>query len=99
MNPRTSFEQPFEILNDGAHGFRLGLYYVRPDHQIQQLEEAGFGVDVIYDGNGKSVFVEDEPAGSLSFLCDRTGNRVERPPTSAGQPDLETAPVRLMGNS
>jgi ubiquinone/menaquinone biosynthesis C-methylase UbiE len=36
-------KQPYAILNDGAHNFGLWTYYVRPDEQIRQLRDAGFG--------------------------------------------------------
>lgn len=60
------------ILRDGAEAFRLQLYYVRPDEQIQQLQQAGFSDIRIFSTDGHEVNLQELPCTkdrSLYFLC------------------------------
>lgn len=57
-------------LRDGTYRFKLLLYYVRPDHQVVQLREAGFRVVEAYDLDG--VAVDPKEPGTdpwLYYLC------------------------------
>jgi SAM-dependent methyltransferase len=44
LNPNwfELLNQPYAILNDGAHDWRLHTYYVDPRFQVKQLHDAGF---------------------------------------------------------
>jgi ubiquinone/menaquinone biosynthesis C-methylase UbiE len=44
------------IINDGAHRFRSRTYYVRPEEQIRQLSDLGFGDIRVFDlSEGKEL--------------------------------------------
>jgi ubiquinone/menaquinone biosynthesis C-methylase UbiE len=47
------------VIQDGAHNFQSRFYYVDPEHQLQQLGEAGFDVIAIYDLAGREVEADD----------------------------------------
>ena len=51
------------IINDGAHGFRLRTYYVRPSAQVRQLLDTGFR-DVKVIGCDGKVLTPDEADGA-----------------------------------
>jgi SAM-dependent methyltransferase len=43
------------IISDGELAFRTRFYYVLPEFQVKQLEEAGFEVVAVYDNSGKPI--------------------------------------------
>lgn len=61
------------IINDGAHGFRLKTFYIRPHDQIRQLQAAGFtDIEVLaLDGRRLQREPELNQAGDswLHYLC------------------------------
>jgi len=65
-------EQPYAIINDGAHDFRLLHYYIRPSEQVRQLSQyyrniRAFALD------GHEILSEQELAQAgdafLYYLC------------------------------
>lgn len=64
-------DQGWAMLNDGAHGFELRTHYTTVQHQLQELEDAGFRVLDILDLEGKSVDCGHPPADPwLHYLCE-----------------------------
>lgn len=66
----TMRRQGWTIVRDPAFGFSLDVYYIDPAQQVDQLREAGFSVEAIYNIPGDKV---DLPyAGRdpwLDYLC------------------------------
>lgn len=58
------------VLNDGAHGFKLATYYVMPEEQIRQLEQAGLDLVEAMNGAGERIDWR-APQGDhwLHYLC------------------------------
>lgn len=76
LNPNWRREREktdYLIINDGAHGFRLKTFYIRPPEQIRQLREAGFTDIEVITRDGRRLYHETElnQAGDswLHFLC------------------------------
>jgi SAM-dependent methyltransferase len=63
-------ERGWIVVPGMGHGFRVHDYYVDPEHQLEQLREAGFAVEAIYDVAGEEV---ELPHGGrdpwLDYLC------------------------------
>jgi ubiquinone/menaquinone biosynthesis C-methylase UbiE len=56
------------LVRDGALGFRIYLYYVRPSEQIAQLHSAGFSDVEIYGEDGRRIACEEaDQARDLSL--------------------------------
>ncbi len=62
--------QGWTVIRDVAHDFELQVYYVDPEHQIQQLREVGLEVVAIYDMRGEEIEVTQAGRDpSLHYLC------------------------------
>ncbi|HAZ09613.1 MAG TPA: class I SAM-dependent methyltransferase [Candidatus Omnitrophica bacterium] len=62
----------YAIINDGAHNFRLRLYYIKPEEQIRQLENLGFnniGIYSIFDGKKVDKDLDKLTDAWLYYLC------------------------------
>jgi SAM-dependent methyltransferase len=58
------------ILNDGAHGFALSTYYVMPQEQIRQLEDAGLELVEMMNKAGQRIdWRVPQPDRWLYYLC------------------------------
>jgi SAM-dependent methyltransferase len=58
------------ILNDGEHDFALATYYVMPQEQMRQLEEAGLELVEIMNTAGQQISRHDQqPDYWLYYLC------------------------------
>jgi SAM-dependent methyltransferase len=47
--------RPWAVVRDGAYAFKGELYYVRPDEQLRQLDEAGFAPPRVFGLDGREV--------------------------------------------
>lgn len=66
--PQELVRKPYELVRDGALGFRIYLYYVRPSEQIAQLHSAGFSDVEIYGVDGRRITCDEaDQAGDLSL--------------------------------
>lgn len=54
------------IINDGAHGFRLKTFYIRPQEQTRRLQDAGFTDIEVLGHDGRRLQRESE----LHQACD-----------------------------
>lgn len=45
----------YSIINDGTHRYRMMLYYIKPEEQIDQLFEIGFKDIKVYSLSGKEI--------------------------------------------
>jgi SAM-dependent methyltransferase len=67
-------QRGWTIVSGRAHDFQIDDYYVDPEYQVEQLREAGFGVEAIYDVAGRDVelpFRGRDPW--LDYLCRASG--------------------------
>ena len=61
---------PWAILITGDHNFKMKVYHVLPEFQVEQLKEAGFRVISVYDKDGGLVDpLNTNATGMLYFLC------------------------------
>lgn len=56
----------YAVINDGAHQFRLQIYYIKPDEQLMQLNEGFENIQVYSLTSGKRI----EREGGLSDIRD-----------------------------
>jgi len=62
------------FLNDGAHGFQLSTYYVMPEEQIRQIENAGLDlVDAMNSAGERIDWRVPQPDHWLYYLCRLAG--------------------------
>lgn len=47
--------QPYAMIRDGTHWFRLKTYYITPSEQVRQLGEMGFKNTKLYQLNGDEI--------------------------------------------
>jgi ubiquinone/menaquinone biosynthesis C-methylase UbiE len=52
---------PYMIINDGAHDFKLLTLYIKPEEQVKQLLEIGFGNVRIFGSDGREILPRDCP--------------------------------------
>jgi len=65
--------QPYAILTPPDHEYGLAAYYIKPEHQLEQLDDAGFDTLSVYDQFGEEVDPkETQHPGYLYFLCKPT---------------------------
>jgi SAM-dependent methyltransferase len=58
------------VIRDMAHDFQLRLYYIDPEHQLEQLREAGLEAVAVYDLEGREVRAREAGRdSSLHYLC------------------------------
>lgn len=71
---RAAKERGWALLRDEAHDFQGSWYYVLPEYQLTQLEEARFSVEEVYDVSGVPVDPR-APARNpwLHYLCTPLG--------------------------
>jgi SAM-dependent methyltransferase len=63
-------QRGWAILNDGEHGFALSTYYVMPQEQIRQIEEAGLELVETMNKSGEPIdWREPQPDQWLYYLC------------------------------
>ncbi len=63
-------KKSWAVLITGDHDFQMKVYHIKPDFQVQQLNEAGFDVVSVYDRDGKIIDPsKDNAKGMLYFLC------------------------------
>lgn len=55
MKPREERHGGYALLNDSAHQYSLLTYYVTPEEQARQLEQARFALLCAFDGNGREI--------------------------------------------
>ena len=62
--------RPYAILIHPDHRFRLKVYFIRPDYQLEQLSDAGFETLSVLDQHGREINPrKTQERGYLSFLC------------------------------
>lgn len=60
----------WEILITGDHNFKMKVYHIKPEYQVEQLKQAGFAVEQVYDRHGKSIDpLNTDSIGMTYFLC------------------------------
>lgn len=70
LDLRLAAERGWTIVPGRGHDFQVDDYYVDPEYQVEQLREAGFEVDAIFDVAGRDVTL---PHGGrdpwLDYFC------------------------------
>lgn len=76
-NPQKHLRRPYSIVNDGTNRFSLLTYYINPEAQIKQLNEAGFSnIRLFAVSNGEEI--KAAPSENtrnehwIYFLCEKT---------------------------
>lgn len=59
LDLETAWAQGWTIIRDGAHGFKMRIYYVDPMYQVEQLRDVGFEKIAVYDAAGREVDAKD----------------------------------------
>jgi SAM-dependent methyltransferase len=63
-------ENGWAIVRDPAFDFSLDVYYIDPERQVEQLRDAGFSVEAVYNMAGESVELPYSGADPwLDYLC------------------------------
>ena len=57
------------VLKTGDHDFKMDIFHVDPEFQVQELNRLGFRVDSIYDPKGRKVDPSTTNANWLYYLC------------------------------
>lgn len=69
---REIARQPHAFVADGVHEFRVKIYYVQPEEQLRQLEQAGFTGTRLIAETGETVPVSSprlKKDNWMHFLC------------------------------
>jgi hypothetical protein len=61
--------QKWATLKTGDHPFRLDVFHITPEYQIDQLKNAGLYVETVYDMGGTIVDHANSNAVCMYFLC------------------------------
>ena len=60
----------YAVLSPPDHQYQLRAYYIKPEYQLRQLDDAGFETLLVYDQFGHEVDARTtEHPGYLYFLC------------------------------
>ena len=63
-------EKSYSIVNDSSHNFRLMTYYIKKEHQINQLEDVGFSQVEMVAENGAFLSLEQDcHDGWIYYIC------------------------------
>jgi len=57
------------VLKTGDHDFKMDIFHVDPEFQIQELSRLGYQVDSIYDPKGRKADPATTNANWLYYLC------------------------------
>jgi len=69
---KNTEKEPYLLLNDGAHDFRLITHYIKPEEQVKHLTTLGFGNIRVFSLDGKEIMpanLTDAKDYWLYFLC------------------------------
>jgi ubiquinone/menaquinone biosynthesis C-methylase UbiE len=68
------WEKNFSIINDSSHNFKLMTYYIKKEHQLRQLEDAGFSQVEMVAENGAFISPEQDcHDGWIYYICRKVG--------------------------
>jgi SAM-dependent methyltransferase len=70
LDLQLASERGWIIVPGRGHDFQVDDYYIDPEHQVEQLREAGFAVDAIFDVAGRDVVLPFRGRDPwLDYLC------------------------------
>ncbi len=75
-SPEELEKMDYAIIKDGGHRFRIILYYIKPEKQIEQLTELGFANIKIFSlEDGKEVDISSDPSSVKDFWLHYSCNK------------------------
>lgn len=84
--PGSLMQRDWAVVNDGAACFRLRTYYVKPNHQLSQLEANGFSRFRIFGLDGREI-PEAEAFDCTEFYLHYLARKGDDRASGAGWPD------------
>jgi len=70
VDEKSVLEKNNETLITGDHDFKMGIYHIKPDQQVKQLQEAGYEVVTAYNQSGDIIDpMTDQSNSYIYYLC------------------------------